>query len=120
MANDANDSPCIPLSADVSVGLKYDHSKPRMDLLDAYAIEQLSLVLTFGANKYAANNWRKGIQITRLIGAAFRHLFALLMGEDNDKETGLCHAAHAMCCCQFIIWTLKYNRQWDDRIKNEM
>lgn len=113
MADKTDNTRC--LVGNQTAGVKLDHDKPRYDLLDAYAMEQLALVLTFGAKKYAPNNWRKGISIGRLIAAALRHLFAVLLGKDDDDETGLSHAAHAMCCCMFIIWTLKYNRQWDDR-----
>lgn len=97
-------------------GVKYDSDKPRMDLLDAYAIEQLSLVLAFGAKKYASHNWRKGIAKGRLIAAALRHLFAYLRGEDKDPETGLSHAAHAMCCCMFLLG-LEHRVDLDDRWK---
>lgn len=100
-------------------GLKFDQDKPRMELLDSEAIEQLALVLTFGAKKYAADNWRKGISYRRLIAAALRHLFAYLRGEDNDPETGLPHPAHAMCCCMFMIWMAKHRRDQDDRNFNE-
>lgn len=95
-------------------GVKFDSGKPRMDLLDAYAIEQLSLVLAFGAQKYDAHNWRKGISKSRLIAAALRHLFAYLRGEDKDPETGLSHAAHAMCCCMFLLG-LEHRADLDDR-----
>ena len=37
-------------------GVKFDSDKARMDLLDPYAIEQLSHVLKYGAQKYAAHN----------------------------------------------------------------
>jgi hypothetical protein len=84
-------------------GLKHDSEKVRMDLLDPYAIEQLAAVLTFGAKKYAAHNWRSGINYSRLIAALLRHTFAYLGGEDNDLESGLPHIAHAMCCCMFIL-----------------
>lgn len=97
-------------------GVKFDNGKPRMDLLDSYAVEQLSLVLAFGAEKYAAHNWRKGISKTRLIAAALRHLFAYLRGEDKDLETGLSHAAHAMCCCMFLLG-LEHRADFDDRWK---
>jgi len=99
-------------------GVKHDADKPRMDLLDAYAIEQLSHVLTFGAKKYDAHNWRKGIAKGRLIAAALRHLFAYLRGEDKDPETGLSHAAHAMCCCMFLIG-LEHRADLDDRWKEQ-
>lgn len=95
-------------------GVKFDAEKPRMDLLDAYAIEQLSSVLTFGAQKYNAHNWRKGIAKGRLIAAALRHLFAYLRGEDRDPESGLSHVAHAMCCCMFLLG-LEHRPELDDR-----
>lgn len=95
-------------------GVKFDQGKPRMDLLDPHAMEQLAKVLTFGANKYAAHNWRKGLSKSRLLAAALRHLFAYLGGQDNDPETGLSHAAHAMCCCMFILG-LEHRPDLDDR-----
>jgi hypothetical protein len=97
-------------------GLKYDDDKPRMELLDPYAIEELAKVLTFGANKYAAHNWRKGLAKSRLIAAALRHLFAYLAGQDKDPETGLSHVAHAMCCCMFLLG-LEHRPDLDDRWK---
>lgn len=42
---------------------KYDSEKPRMDLLDPTAMQELAMVLTFGAGKYAANNWRYGLSV---------------------------------------------------------
>src|SRR3990172_13351912 len=51
----------LTATATATSGLKHDSAKPMMNLLDAYAMEQLALVLTFGAAKYAPNNWRKGI-----------------------------------------------------------
>lgn len=101
-----------------TAGVKFDYGKPPMHLLDSYAIEQLARVLEFGAKKYAEHNWRKGIAKTRLIAAALRHLFAYLRGEDTDPETGLSHAAHAMCCCMFLLG-LEHRKDLDDRYKEE-
>jgi hypothetical protein len=98
-------------------GLKYDAKKVRMELLDPYAIEQLAAVLTFGAEKYAAHNWRLGIRKGRLLAALMRHVFAYLRGEDKDAETGLSHIAHAMCCCMFILG-LEHRVDLDDRYKD--
>ena len=98
-------------------GHKDDGDKPRLDLIDSYATEELAKVLTFGAKKYPAHNWRKGIAVSRLIAAALLHLFALLRGEDTDPETGLSHASHAQCCCMFLVWTLKKRKDMDDRFK---
>lgn len=100
-----------------SAGLKFDSDKPPMDLLDGYALTEISHVLAFGAKKYAAHNWRKGIQLSRLLGAALRHLHAVNGGEDTDPETGLPHLAHAGCCIMFALWMMKYRQDMDDRWK---
>lgn len=101
---------------EASVGIKFDQDKPRMDLIDPTAMTELAKVLAFGARKYAAHNWRKGLAKSRLLGAALRHLFAYLGGEDKDPETGLSHVAHAMCCCMFILG-LEHRTDLDDRHK---
>jgi len=96
-------------------GLKYDSGKPRMELLPAVALEEIAAVLTFGANKYQAHNWQKGIAYSRLLGATFRHLCAFLRGEDRDPESGLSHLAHAGCCVVFLLWMNRYRQDLDDR-----
>lgn len=94
---------------------KHDHDKPRMDLLDPYAVEQLALVLGFGAKKYSAWNWTRGFQYSRLVGAALRHIFAFMRGEDLDSESGLSHLAHAMCCLMFLLSLTKRHPEFDNR-----
>lgn len=96
-------------------GMKYDSDKPDMSLLSSVAMEELAKVLTFGKQKYAAHNWRKGISTSRLVGAALRHTFAFLKGETYDPETGLHHMAHAMCCCMFILELHVTHKHLDDR-----
>lgn len=79
-------------------GLKYDAEKPDMSLLSSIAIFKVAEVMTFGKQKYSANNWRKGIAFTRLLAAALRHIFLYLGGEKLDPESGKSHLAHAVCC----------------------
>lgn len=98
-------------------GLKFDNEKPRTELVDADAILELARVLTFGAKKYAANNWRNGIEFSRVIGAALRHIYAIQQGEDRDPETGLLHSAHAMCELMFLTNFYKSHPELDDRYK---
>ena len=95
--------------------IKRDEGKTRLDLLSAEAIEELGRVLTFGATKYAAHNWRKGLAYSRVHAAAMRHLLAFARGEDRDEETGLLHTAHAMCCLMFLVEYQLLNRGVDDR-----
>lgn len=96
-------------------GMKFDGDKPRMDLIDRAAMEELGYVLGFGAKKYAAHNWRKGINYSRLVGAALRHIHAFNDGEDKDPESGYSHIGHAMCCLMFLMGTIKHNPDMDDR-----
>lgn len=102
-----------------SSGRKDDQEKPRTDLLDTEWLLGVSEVLTFGARKYAAHNWRGGISYSRLIGAALRHLFAIMRGEDNDPESGLPHTAHLSCCIMFLYWMMIHRKDLDDRYKQK-
>lgn len=99
------------------VGLKDDKAKPRMDLIEPLFLDGLAAVLTFGAEKYAPHNWRKGLSYTRVIGAMMRHTNAIARGEDHDPETGLLHAYHVTCCAMFLSWYQETRRvELDDRI----
>jgi hypothetical protein len=86
------------------VGAKHDQGKPRYDLIPVHAEAEFVDVLTFGATKYAPNQWRnvKGAR-ERYIAAAMRHIAAYRMGETHDPESGKHHLAHALCCMAFII-----------------
>ena len=98
---------------------KFDLDKPRIDLVDPYFLEVLGSVLGFGAKKYASHNWREGLLLSRLIGAAYRHLGSISRGEDVDSESGLQHVGHLACCVMFLCWTMKFKPECDDRWKYE-
>ena len=96
-------------------GIKYDSEKPRMNLLPPKAIVEISKVLTFGAAKYDAENWRKLDDLqNRYTAGALRHIFAHMDGEELDPETKLSHLAHAMCCLLF-----KLEIELEERAKKE-
>jgi len=84
-------------------GKKFDGGKLRYDLIPADTFKQLVEVITFGANKYAPNNWQK-VESDRYIAALYRHVEAWRMGEERDQESGLHHLAHAMCNVLFLLW----------------
>lgn len=96
-------------------GLKYDHDKPPIDLVDPEYLEGLADVLGFGARKYHRHNWRNGIAYSRLIAAAYRHLGAINKGEDLDPESGKPHVYHLACCTQFLSWMMTHRKDLDDR-----
>lgn len=94
---------------------KHDSEKIRLELLSTKWIMGVGAVLTFGANKYADDNWRKGMRHRRLIGAAMRHLFQYSNGEDIDDESGLSHLYHASCCLMFLSELAATHPELDDR-----
>jgi len=100
-----------------SPALKFDQEKPRMELLPTKPLLGVSRVLTFGAKKYAAHNWRGGFEYSRLIGAALRHITAFNDGEDLDPESGESHIDHALCTLMFLSEQVHAKTGTDDRYK---
>ncbi len=87
-----------------SGGRKFDGGKTEYGLMPPYALQEFADVLTYGAKKYEPDNWKRVPDAKRrYFDAAMRHMWALKRGEQVDPETGLHHAAHAMCCLAFII-----------------
>jgi len=93
-----------PTISDLSFGMKFDGDKPRYDLEQVRANEEVINVLTFGAGKYADNNWRELDDAhKRYYAASRRHLAAYKKGETIDPESGFHHLAHAICCLNFML-----------------
>lgn len=98
-------------------GSRFNTGKIRMDLIDPEAMAGLAAVLTKGAEKYTANNWRDGLPYTETVASLLRHTFAFLGGEDIDKETGLPHVDHMQCNTMFLSNMTKTRPDMDDRWK---
>lgn len=79
-------------------GAKLDAGKMRASLvLGAFprALQKVSEVGTYGANKYSDNGWLEVPgALERYDDAMLRHWLAAKTGEDVDPETGIEHAAH--------------------------
>lgn len=95
--------------------MKFDGGKPRMSLIERCFIEGVARVLTFGAKKYAARNYRNGALVSRYLDAALRHLVAFGDGENNDIESGESHLHHAACCLMMADWMHRNRPDLDDR-----
>ena len=100
---------------DLSQGTKLDTGKVRMDLLPPELLFGVAKVLEFGANKYAARNWEKGMDWGRVFGALMRHMWAWWKGEKTDPETGMSHLWHAATNIAFLIAYEERNIGKDDR-----
>lgn len=102
-----------------TVATKHDGGKPMMGLISSKFLIGLAKVLTFGAGKYAAHNWRKGFVLSRPYDALQRHLTAWNDGEDLDPESGLNHLDHAACELMFLRELAETHPELDDRYKGE-
>lgn len=76
--------------------------KLKYSLIEPEFLEDVSKVLTFGANKYGDNNWKKCKDKSIYIDAVFRHLEAYRKGEIMDKDTNVSHMAHICCNIMFL------------------
>ena len=94
---------------------KFDAGKPAYDLIAPEFLDGLASGLTYGAAKYAARNWEKGMSWGRCFGALMRHLWAWWRGEEIDGESGLPHLDHAACCLMFLRAYSARRAGMDDR-----
>jgi len=83
---------------------KHDTGKRQLSLLPFEALEKITDVLMFGAEKYDRDNWKKCTDTDRYMDALFRHLAEIQKGEVIDAETGLSHLSHAGCNILFLLY----------------
>jgi hypothetical protein len=98
-----------------NTGYKLDGDKNKIELVPPDAVEALGRVMTYGASKYPAYNWARGMAWSRVYGALMRHMLAFWNGEELDPESGLPHVEHALCCAAFLVVYTKRNVGTDDR-----
>lgn len=97
---------------EVQKGNKQDADKLRYDLVSPDFEESVAEVLTFGANKYAPDNWKlvpNGKE--RYYAALKRHLSAWRKGEEVDADSGLSHLSHVACNVMFLMYFDKQEKQ---------
>jgi len=99
-------------------GIRFNQGKLRYDLIHPVAQQGLVEVLSFGATKYEARNWEKGLSWSSTIASMKRHLAAIERGEDFDLESGLKHIDHLQCNAHFLSAYYKIAPQFDDRRHN--
>lgn len=98
--------------------IKYDGGKPKMALVPPRAIESVARVMTFGAMKYAAENYLAGDMTYRqLLSACGRHINTFLQNEDTDAESLQSHLANGACCLLMLLEGILTGTMIDDRWK---
>lgn len=94
-----------------SIGMKFDTGKLQYSLIPPETLSALASVLTYGAQKYAPNNWQLVEHgETRYMDALFRHLEAFRAGETHDPESGLHHLSHVLTNVAFLHYLHTTNK----------
>lgn len=96
-------------------GIKLDSEKPDLSLIPKEALDGIATALGYGAKKYNRNNYKKGLEYTRLVAAAMRHISAFNAGADLDSESGLSHVDHALATLSMLKWMIENKKEMDDR-----
>jgi hypothetical protein len=78
--------------------LRYNEGKAPLSYLVSApnAMAGLSKVFAQGAEKYARDNWKKGLDRNELVDSLLRHLFKAENGEELDPESGQHHLNHVL------------------------
>jgi len=99
-------------------GVKFDGEKIRYDLIPADALHELARVYTHGAQKYEDDNWRKGMEWKKIMGAMERHYNSFKRGQEYDPDSGLLHIAQVAWGAFTLINFLKTHPELDTRVKD--
>ncbi len=92
--------------------------KEGVQMIDPDFLLGIGGVLTYGARKYAKNNWMRGMDWAEPIGSVFRHFCRWLMGERLDPESGLSHLHHVAVNIMFLAYydRREEHQQFDGRV----
>jgi hypothetical protein len=74
----------------------------------------------YGRKKYKQWNWTKGMPWSVPIACAGRHLLWMIEGEEIDKESGIRHAALALCNITMLLTFISTYPEGDDRPVSEL
>lgn len=77
----------------------------------------MAKVYGYGAQKYAADNWRKGYPWRLSLDALHRHLSAFEGGTSVDAESSYHHLAHAVFHLNTLMEFERLGLGTDDRMK---
>lgn len=85
---------------------RYNSGKLRWDLIDWESVEEMVRVLEKGAERYAPDNWKKGLHREEMLESIQRHLVALFKKEEIDSDPGFLthHMGNIMCGAMFYLY----------------
>lgn len=100
------------------LGSRSNVGKVKWSLVNYTALEPMVRVLEFGAKKYSAHNWMKGLKYSEICESLLRHTYSFIEGEDNDPESKLEHIGHILCNAMFLSYMFTFRKDLDDRVNS--
>lgn len=82
---------------------KHDSGKELYNLIPPECTKALAEHLTYGAQKYKADNWKKVDDVNRYYNALMRHVEAWRTGEIFDED-GKRHTVAVFTNAMFLLW----------------
>lgn len=99
-------------------GARFNDGKPDWSLMPMHLLEGTVRVWMYGAKKYAAWNWAKGMAWSIPYACICRHLWAYWWkGESHDPESGEHHLDHVICNVLMLKHFERSYPEGDDRAK---
>lgn len=98
-----------------SGGIKHDQGKPSLSILTKESLVAEARAFEYGASKYSRDNYKKGMEWSRVIDAALRHITEFNSKSDYDEESKLHHLWHAKACLAMLIYYVENKVGKDDR-----
>lgn len=94
----------------------YDAGKAPLAWVPWVAVTAMARVQAYGHRKYKDfNNYRQGMEVSRNLSCALRHIRDYMEGRDIDPESGESALAHAMCRIAFVLQNVADGTAVDDR-----
>lgn len=76
-----------------------------------------SEAMAYGERLYGRNNWKKGLNYSRLLDATLRHLQAIGAGELKAKDSGVPHIAHVAANLHMLVGLMSIGTGVNDLIQ---
>ncbi len=94
----------------------YDDGKAPLAWIPWAAVSDMAQVQAYGHRKYGTYlNYKRGMEVSRNLSCALRHIRDYMQGHDQDHESGLNPLAHAMCRLAFVLENIHDGTEIDDR-----
>jgi hypothetical protein len=96
-----------PIKIDFQVekkALRYNDLKPKWSLVHFKSLLPMVSVLEYGCEKYARDDWKRGLDKKEILESMMRHLIDLMDADKYDSESGLHHIGHIMCNAMFYSY----------------